>query len=122
MKKIIYILVLTLLILSCDKIKSSKYSGSYKGNSYEHYWNTNLGVSYDTILPKEINISFLSNVLLVDSQKKMSLDKINEGEFYTESNGVSEYRIKFSNDSLYYSTSSNNLEKGEYTNFIGIKN
>jgi|GEM_PF-2249728 len=121
MKLILYIATLSIFVISCDKIKSYKYSGSYKGNSYEHYWNTNLGISYDTILPKEINISFLSNVLLIDSQKKMSLDKIHEGEFYTESNGASSYRIKFSNDSLYYSTSINNPDNGEASHFIGVK-
>jgi len=121
MKKIIYILVLTLLILSCDKIKSSKYSGTYIGESDIYAWNMNDGVTSDTVYTDTLDIVPEGDYLLIYWQKKTHIDSIQENVTNYESLGSDSYSVKFSNDSIYYNSHGGGQGGGGYYSFIGSK-
>jgi len=121
MKKHIYILLLSIFILSCNKISIFKYTGTYAGQSDVHSWNTVQGTSTSSNYFDTLTVSFDNDFLLINSSQKIPIDSINEGVTYTKSAGTSYCKIKFSQDSIYYSTSGGGLGGGGSSNFKGVK-
>jgi len=73
MKKVYLILLLITGILSCNKMKTSKYSGVYIGKSDTYSWNMINGVTTDTTYSDTLEIISEGDYLLIYWQKKYTL-------------------------------------------------
>jgi len=121
MKKVYLILLLITGILSCNKMKTSKYSGVYIGKSDTYSWNMINGVTTDTTYSDTLEIISEGDYLLIYWQKKIHIDSIQENVTYSENIGSDSYSVKFSNNSVHYNSHSGGQGGGGSYSFIGSK-
>jgi len=119
MKNVFYIVVFAIFVISCNKMKTSKYTGKYYGKTKISSWSLNQVENINQTIIDSIIVVLEGDYLQV-KQQKIHLDSLDENHFYEE--GFHDYfSIKFVNDSIYYRKSDGGLGGGYSVSFSGIK-
>lgn len=113
------LVVVVLILFSCDKYQASRWSGKYKGIKHCSSWMMNSG-STDTsyvfeveVVSKRKYVQIAGFEIPVDSMRKENLYRIGNYDAYTE--------FKFVGDSLYMSNYSGGLGGGGGCSFAGVR-
>lgn len=120
MKTLISICMISLLFVSCDKMKARKFAGKYRCTVDHYAWIMNQGVIADTTYVEDVEIKREGKFVVVMG-RSIHVDSLRNENTYKEGQYNNYFSVLFKKDSVYIEMMSGGLGGNSSWKYAGRK-